>query len=30
VPGGGHGMGSWAKLKPEYPELMIAWLKKTL
>jgi alpha-L-fucosidase 2 len=30
IPGGGHGMGGWAKLNSDYAAQMIAWLKKTL
>lgn len=30
VPGGGHGMGGWAKLNSDYAAQMIAWLRKTL
>jgi len=30
IPGGGHGMGGWAKLNSDYAAQMIAWLKRTL
>lgn len=30
VPGGGHGMGGWAKLNSDYATQMIDWLRKTL
>ena len=30
IPGGGHGMGGWEKLKSDYAAQMIAWLGKTL
>lgn len=30
IPGGGHGMGGWAKLNSDYAAQMIEWLKKTL
>jgi len=30
IPGGGHGMGGWAKLNSDYVERMIEWLRKTL
>lgn len=30
IPGGGHGMGGWAKLNSDYAAQMIVWLKKTL
>ncbi len=30
IPGGGHGMGGWAKLNSDYAEQMITWLRKTL
>lgn len=30
IPGGGHGMGGWAKLNSDYAAQMIAWLRKTL
>lgn len=30
IPGGGHGMGGWAKLNSDYAAQMVAWLKKTL
>lgn len=30
VPGGGHGMGGWAKLNSDYAAQMIAWLRQTL
>lgn len=30
IPGGGHGMGGWAKLGSNYAAQMIDWLKKTL
>lgn len=30
IPGGGHGMGGWDKLKSDYREQMIAWLKEKL
>lgn len=30
IPEGAHGMGGWDKLKSDYREQMIAWLKKTL
>jgi dipeptidyl aminopeptidase/acylaminoacyl peptidase len=30
IPGGGHGMGGWAKLNSDYAERMIEWLRKTL
>ena len=30
IPGGGHGMGGWAKLDSDYAAQMIAWLRKTL
>lgn len=30
IPGGGHGMGGWAKLNSNYAAQMIEWLRKTL
>lgn len=30
VPGGGHGMGPWSKLKPDYSEEMVAWLRRVM
>ncbi len=30
VPGGIHGMGGWDKLKSDYRDQLIAWLRKTL
>ena len=30
IPGGGHGMGGWDKLKSDYREQLISWLKRTL
>lgn len=30
IPGGGHGMGGWDKLKSDYREQMIKWLKEKL
>ena len=30
IPGGGHGMGGWAKLNSNDAVQMIAWLKQTL
>jgi acetyl esterase/lipase len=30
IPGGGHGMGGWAKLNSDYATQMIKWLRKTL
>lgn len=30
IPGGGHGMGGWAKLNSDYAAQMVAWLKTTL
>lgn len=30
IPGGAHGMGGWDKLKSDYREQMIRWLKRTL
>jgi acetyl esterase len=30
IPGGGHGMGGWAKLNSDYAAQMIAWLRQTL
>lgn len=30
VPGGIHGMNGWGKLKSDYAEQMVAWLRKTL
>lgn len=30
IPGGGHGMGGWDKLKSDYREQLVTWLKKTL
>lgn len=30
IPGGGHGMGGWAKLNSDYAARMIDWLLKTL
>ena len=27
---GGHGMGGWDKLKSDYQEQLVAWLRKTL
>ncbi|MGC3971314.1 MAG: prolyl oligopeptidase family serine peptidase [Pirellulales bacterium] len=30
VPGGGHGMGGWAKLDTDYQQQLIAWLRKTM
>ena len=32
IPGGGHGMGGWAKLPnaPDYAQEMITWLRKTM
>src|SRR5437762_10850938 len=28
IPGGGHGMGGWDKLKSDYREQLIKWLKE--
>jgi acetyl esterase len=30
IPGGGHGMGGWDRLKSDDKEQLIAWLKTTL
>ena len=30
ISGGGHGMGGWDKLKSDYKEQLVAWLKTTL
>jgi alpha-L-fucosidase 2 len=30
IPGGGHGMISWAKVYPAYKGEVVAWLQKTL
>jgi acetyl esterase len=30
IPGGGHGMGGWDRLKSDYKEQLIAWLQTTL
>ena len=30
IPGGGHGMGGWAKLNSDYASRMIDWLRQTL
>ena len=30
IPGGGHGMGGWAKLNSDYAARMIDWLRVTL
>jgi dipeptidyl aminopeptidase/acylaminoacyl peptidase len=30
IDAGVHGMGGWDKLKSDYREQMVAWLKKTL
>lgn len=30
VPGGGHGMGPWSKLKPDYAKEMLVWLRKVM
>ncbi|WP_198141315.1 alpha/beta hydrolase [Verrucomicrobium spinosum] len=30
VHGGGHGMGPWSKLKPDYAKEMVAWLRKVM
>ncbi len=30
IPGGGHGMGGWAKLNSDYQVKLINWLRKTL
>lgn len=30
IPGGGHGMGGWAKLNSDYQTQLIAWLRQTL
>ncbi|HSJ02121.1 MAG: alpha/beta hydrolase [Verrucomicrobium sp.] len=30
IPGGIHGMGGWSKLKPDYAQDMIEWLKKSM
>lgn len=30
VPGGGHGMGPWSKLKPNYAEEMVTWLRRVM
>ncbi len=30
IPGGSHGMITWTKLHPDYPEPVVAWLRQTL
>jgi alpha-L-fucosidase 2 len=30
IPDGGHGMGGWEKLKSDYQDELVAWLRKTL
>lgn len=30
IPGGPHGLQTWSKLAPDYPDQMIAWLRRTL